>query len=67
MMMIRQKLKEVNLKNKCSKQSFRNNTSPVIPGSLDPLFNVECQVPQILKGSSDISRKKWVKKVCDSQ
>lgn len=37
--------------------NFKNGISPVIPGSLDPLFNVECQVPQILKGSSDISRK----------
>ena len=43
------------------KVKFKNGTSPVIPGSLDPLFNVECQVPQILKGSSDISREDSIK------
>lgn len=47
--------------------TLKNNSSPVIPGSLDPLFKVECQVPQILKGSSDVSRKKCIKKVCNSQ
>ena len=62
MVIRKQKLKEINFENKCNKRSLKNNSSPVIPGSLDPLFNVECQVPQILKGSSDISRKSVIKR-----
>lgn len=59
---VRQKSKKINFKSKCNKRSLKDNMSPVIPGSLEPLFNVECQVPQILKGSFDISRRKCIEK-----
>ena len=49
------------LKSTCH-TGFKKGTSPVMPGSLDPLFNVECQVPQILRASSAISRKKYIKR-----
>ena len=61
-MIVGKKAKKLNLESKYNKQPLKDSMSPVIPGSLDPLFNVECQVPQILKGSSAISRKKCKEK-----